>query len=387
MRRPKVWVLYGTRPELIKMAPVAAAFDSRRDEVDVVRVFAGQHRELAEELFDPLGMVPDIRLDVMMPNQTLEGVGARLLTEFGILFAGDSSPDFVLVQGDTATVFFASLAAFFHRIPVGHVEAGLRSFDRYSPFPEEMNRRLTDQVAELFFSPTAVSVANLQSEGIARECIFLTGNTAVDAVRHAAAGANQLVRPETREWVDDQSRFVLATLHRRESFGEDMRRILEGLQRFLDRNPEAGLILPVHPNPNVRTMVHDMLGARPNAFLTNPLPYFDLVYLLERCTTVLTDSGGIQEEGPALGKHVLVARKVTERPEGVEAGVAKLVGSDTELILASLEQALAGTESGRFLPGRDTPYGDGLAGKRIADIVVSRLLKTPRSTTDWAPAK
>lgn len=384
MRRPKVWVLYGTRPELIKMAPVAAAFDARRDEVDVVRVFAGQHRELAEDLFYPLEMVPDIKLDVMMPNQTLEGVGARLLTEFGILFASDESPDFVLVQGDTATVFFASLAAFFHRIPVGHVEAGLRSFDRYSPFPEEMNRRLTDQVAELFFAPTAVSVDNLQSEGIAGECVFLTGNTAVDAVRRAAAEAGELVRPETREWSDNQDRFVLATLHRRESFGEDMRRILKGLQRFLDRNPEVGLILPVHPNPNIRTMVQDMLGTRQNAFLTDPLPYFDLVYLLERCTTVLTDSGGIQEEGPALRKHVLVARKVTERPEGVQAGVAKLVGSDTELILASLEQACAETRSGDAPPGQDTPYGDGLAGERIADIVVSRLLNRPRSTTDWA---
>jgi UDP-N-acetylglucosamine 2-epimerase (non-hydrolysing) len=366
------------------MAPVAAALDERRDDLEVVRVFAGQHRELAEELFDPLDMVPDLRLDVMVPDQTLEGVGARLLTEFGNLLATEERPDCVLVQGDTATVFFASLAAFFHRIPVGHVEAGLRSFDRYAPFPEEMMRRLTDRVAQLFFAPTSRSVENLRAEGIASENIFLTGNTVVDAVRHAAGEADRLVRRGTREWADQQGRFVLVTLHRRESFGEDMRHILEGIQQFLDRNPEVGLIFPVHPNPNVRAMVHEMLGSRQNARLTEPLPYFDLVYLLQRCNTVLTDSGGIQEEAPALGKHVLVARKVTERPEGVEAGAATLVGADTGLILSALEEACAaGRQPSVSISKHDTPYGDGLAGRRISDIVSHRLLGRPRDTADW----
>jgi len=369
------------------MAPVAAALDSKRDEIDIIRLFAGQHRELAEELFEPLAMVPDFRFDVMMPDQSLEGVGARLLTEFGKLFASPDRPDFVLVQGDTASVFFASLAAFFHRIPVGHVEAGLRSFDRYSPFPEEMMRRLTDRVADLYFAPTSGSVENLRSEGIEDRTVFLTGNTVIDAVRHAASEADGLVRSATREWAEKQDRFVLVTLHRRESFGADMRHILEGVQQFLERNADVGLIVPVHPNPNVRAMVHEMLGSEQNAFLTDPLPYFDLVFLMLRCTAILTDSGGIQEEGPALGKKVLVARQVTERPEGVEAGVAKLVGSDTDLILASLEEACDGADPEATLPERDTPYGDGLAGERIADIVSSQLLNRRRATTDWVPPR
>jgi UDP-N-acetylglucosamine 2-epimerase (non-hydrolysing) len=239
-------------------------------------------------------------------------------------------------------------------------------------------------VADLFFAPTSGSVDNLRSEGIADENIFLTGNTVIDAVRHAAGEADRLVRRGTREWAENQDRFVLVTLHRRESFGDDMRHILEGIQQFLDRNSEVGLIFPVHPNPNVRAMVHEMLGTRQNAHLTEPLPYFDLVYLLLRCATVLTDSGGIQEEAPALGKHVLVARKVTERPEGVEAAVARLVGSDTALILSSLEEACAsGRRPSVSIPKIDTPYGDGMAGKRISDIVSHRLLGRPRETVDW----
>lgn len=383
MSRPKVWVLYGTRPELIKMAPIAAALDALSEQVDVVRLFAGQHRELAEELFDPLGMVPDIRLDVMTPDQTLEGLGGRLLAEFGRLFSSDQHPDLVLVQGDTATVFFASLAAFFYKIPVGHVEAGLRSFDRYSPFPEEMMRRLTDRIADLYFAPTKRSAANLRAEGIEDAMIFVTGNTAIDGVRHAAVESNRLVRPAIRDWVETHDRFVLVTLHRRESFGEDMKHILRGIQHFLDRNPDIGLIFPVHPNPNVRAMVFEMLESRQNAFLTDPLPYFDLVFVLERCRTILTDSGGIQEEGPALGKNVLVARKVTERPEGIVAGVARLVGSDTELILSCLEESCAAGQQVRGPLRQDTPYGDGRAGERIADIVLSRLLSRPRVTSDW----
>ena len=385
MNRPEVWVLYGTRPELIKMAPVAAALDARTDEIKVVRFFAGQHRELAADLFQPLGMVPDIRLDVMTSDQTLEGLGGRLLVEFGKLFSSGKRPDLVLVQGDTATVFFASLAAFLHRIPVGHVEAGLRSFDLYSPFPEEMMRRLTDRIADMFFAPTSRSAANLRAEGISDDRIFITGNTAVDAVRLAALKSDQSVRVSTREWAESQNRFVLVTLHRRESFGEEMRNIIRGVQQFLERNPDVGLILPVHPNPNVFSMVQEMLGEYDNALLTDSLPYFDLVYLLKRSAAVLTDSGGIQEEAPALGRQVLVARKVTERPEGVEAGVARLVGSDTGLILRCLEEACAQKASTEAQSGKDTPYGDGLAGARIADIVSHRLLATPRETDDWRP--
>jgi UDP-N-acetylglucosamine 2-epimerase (non-hydrolysing) len=375
-------LVYGTRPEVIKMTPVAAAFRNRPQQVELSLVFAGQHRELAQELFLPLQMDPDIAFDIMRDDQTLSDLGARCLGAFGDLFRQEQ-PDCVLVQGDTASVLFVSLAAYFARVTIGHVEAGLRSFRKYAPFPEELMRRLTDSLADLHFAPTSTAAANLRAEGIDDASIFITGNTVVDAVRRASSVAGGYTTQLIRRWAESVPQFVVVTLHRRESFGDDLRNIVEAVAKFARANPQVYFIFPVHPNPNVRQPVKAVLEGLKNVKLVDPVGYFDMVYLLERCTVVLTDSGGIQEEAPALGKRVLVARSVTERPEGVDAGVAQLVGSNKEAIITGLEEATRGSTGVHLETTVDTPYGDGLAGERIADIVLSHLVGLERRTVDW----
>ncbi len=358
------------------MSPVARALTGA---ARVTRVFTGQHRELVTPLFDALNMTPDLAVDIMRNDQSLHEVGARCLLEIGDLIR-KSPPDCVLVQGDTASVLFTALASYFERVLVGHVEAGLRSFDKFSPFPEEIMRRLTGGIADLHFAPTPLAARHLESEGVDRTAIFTTGNTVVDAVRAATPLAERYASDEIRRWADEHDRYVVVTLHRRESFGEDLRAILTAIRSFAEAHPEIAFIYPVHPNPNVREPVASVLNGISNVHLVDPVGYFEMVYLLKRCVTVLTDSGGIQEEAPALGKRVLVARKVTERPEGVQQGVAKLVGSDSRVIIDELERELREAE----IPvGAVTPYGDGRASERIADIVVSVLTGRSRSTGDW----
>lgn len=391
---PTIWCVYGTRPEVIKMWPVARALEEHPNDVRVRRVFTGQHRELASNLFHGLDMEPDVALDLMTEDQRLRELGARCLTAFGGLLESEP-PDYVLVQGDTSTVLFASLASYFQRIRVGHVEAGLRSHRKYSPFPEEMMRRLADAVADLHFAPTERAAANLRREGIDSASIHVTGNTAVDAVRAAASRASSRASPELRNWVERHTGgLVLLTLHRRESFGEGMQRILRAVAAYAEERPDLRILYPVHPNPNVLRPVRDILGEVPNVSLREPVGYFDMVYLLTRAAVVLTDSGGIQEEAPALGREVLVARTVTERPEGVEAGVARLVGTDPDRILAELRRATQRDAAGRASKESrgsavtavgDTPYGDGRAGERIADILVHALTRRGRRTQDWNP--
>jgi UDP-N-acetylglucosamine 2-epimerase (non-hydrolysing) len=382
MKRRTVWCVFGTRPEVIKMAPVVRALRARSDAVTVRLVFTGQHRDLARELFTPLAMTPDIALDVMTEDQSLPAVGARCLQAIAHALEQDT-PALILVQGDTSTVLFSALAAYFHRIPIGHVEAGLRSFNKYAPFPEESMRRLTDAIADLHFAATPRAAANLRTEGVNPATVFVTGNTVIDAVQHAAAFGEREVSSHVRDWVRAGGPYVVTTLHRRESFGEDLHRILSGLAAFARAHPEVRTILPVHPNPNVGESVRRFLAGLPNVRLVNPLGYFDMVHLLVHCTTILTDSGGIQEEAPALGKRVLVARRITERPEGVDAGVARLVGADGDEIAKALHEELIRVEE----PG-DTavpcPYGDGMAGERIADIVTHCLSSRPRTTSDWS---
>lgn len=390
---PTIWCVYGTRPEVIKMWPVVRALEAHPAGVRVRRVFTGQHRELASDLFDDLDMGPDIALDLMTEDQRLRDLGARCLTAFGTLLESEP-PDYVLVQGDTSTVLFASLACYFQRVRVGHVEAGLRSHRKYSPFPEEMMRRLADALADLHFAPTERAATNLRREGVDPASIHITGNTVVDAVRAAAASAASRADPALREWVErDPQGLVLLTLHRRESFGKGMERILRAVAAFAEERPDVRILYPVHPNPNVLRPVREILGEVPNVSLREPVGYFEMVYLLSRATVVLTDSGGIQEEAPALSREVLVARTVTERPEGVEAGVARLVGTDPERIMAELRRATRQREgrsraSGKFRGSTadgDTPYGDGRAGERIADLLVHQLTGRVRRTRDWKP--
>lgn len=376
-----IWCVYGTRPEVIKMAPVVRALRTRSDAVTVRLVFTGQHRDLARDLFGPLEMTPDVALDVMTEDQSLSAVGARCLHAIGHALEQDA-PALLLVQGDTSTVLFSALAAYFHKVPIGHVEAGLRSFNKYAPFPEESMRRLTDTVADLHFAATPRAAANLRAEGIEPATVFVTGNTVIDAVQHAADVGEREVSSHVRDWVRAGGPYVVTTLHRRESFGEDLRRILSGVAAFARAHPEVRTILPVHPNPNVGGPVRRFLAGVPNVRLVNPLRYFDMVYLLVHCTTILTDSGGIQEEAPALGKRVLVARRITERPEGVDAGVARLVGADGDEIANALhEELIRAEEHGEAeVP---CPYGDGKAGERIADIITHALCGSPRTTSDW----
>lgn len=376
-----VWCVYGTRPEVIKMAPVVWALRARPEAVDVRLVFTGQHRNLARDLFAPLAMEPDLALDLMTRDQSLTAVGARCLQAIGHALEQDA-PALLLVQGDTSTVLFSALASYFHRVPIGHIEAGLRSFDKYAPFPEEAMRRLTDAVADLHFAATPGAAAHLRAEGVNPATIFVTGNTVIDAVQHAADIAEREASSHVRAWARAGSPYVVTTLHRRESFGGDLQRIISGLAAFARAHPEVRTILPVHPNPHVRGPVTRLLSGLPNVRLVDPLPYFDMVYLLAHCTTILTDSGGIQEEAPALGKRVLVARRVTERPEGVDAGVARLVGVDRDEIAKALHEEImwVAEHGSASVP---CPYGDGKAGERIADIVAHCVCGTPRATHDW----
>lgn len=384
MRSRTVWCVYGTRPEVIKMAPVVRALRARAESVDVHLVFTGQHRHLSRELFAPLAMEPDLALDIMTDNQALTAVSARCLEALGRALERDA-PGLLLVQGDTTTVLFSTLAAYFRRVPIGHVEAGLRTFDKYAPFPEEAMRRLTDAAADLHFAATPRAAANLRAERIDPATIFVTGNTAIDAVQHAAELSESAVGPATRTWVGagGGSPYVVATLHRRESFGADLRSIISGLAAFAQAHPDVRTILPVHPNPNVAGPIRQSLGGLANVHLVDPLPYFDMVYLLVHCATILTDSGGIQEEATALGKRVLVARRVTERPEGIEVGAARLVGADAAEIARSLHEDLVRAAANEEA-GVPCPYGDGKAGERIADIVAQYLTGCERLTADWS---
>jgi UDP-N-acetylglucosamine 2-epimerase (non-hydrolysing) len=377
-----VWVVYGTRPEVIKMAPVMKALRERADCVLTAGVFAGQHRELATDLFESLNMQPDIALDVTSEYETLWDLAARCFTALGGLMEREQ-PDFVLVQGDTAAAFCSSLISYFNRIRVGHVEAGLRSFAKYAPFPEEMMRKLTDCVADCHFAPTEYAATNLHTEGIDPASIFITGNTVIDAVWHAAELAEEYVSRKTREWVAAAGGYVVVTLHRRESFGDDMSRLMHAIASYARDNPNVKFIYPVYPEPNVRMAVNTILQGIDNVHLSDPVDYFDMVYLIKNCLTVLTDSGGVQEEAPALGKRVLVARTVTERPEGVEAGMAQLVGFDEREILKGLNREIERALEVEATEVTTTPYGDGKAGERIADIVISELCNVQRRTKDW----
>ncbi|MFQ3679475.1 MAG: UDP-N-acetylglucosamine 2-epimerase (non-hydrolyzing), partial [Pseudanabaenaceae cyanobacterium] len=323
----RVAVVLGTRPEAIKLAPVIRCLQA--DERFQVRVwFTGQHREMVQQVADRFGFAADRDLAIMTAHQTLTDIAARALTGLAPLYQTEAL-DWVLVQGDTSTAFVAALGAFYHRIPVAHVEAGLRTDDLWNPYPEEANRRLLSQIASLHFAPTAAAVANLQRSGVTGT-VHQTGNTAIDALLYAAAQHPACVVPGL-DW--EQHRVILATLHRRENWGEPLTRIAHAWRTLLDRFPDTALLLPLHPNPVVRQPLQHYLGDHPRAHLVEPLDYFALVGALQRCYLITTDSGGLQEEAPALGKPVCVLRETTERPEAIACGAAQLVGTETNPIV------------------------------------------------------
>lgn len=364
----KALAVYGTRPEAIKMAPVIESL-RRRPEAFQVRVCTtGQHREMLDQVQELFGLVPDLDLQLMQPDQTLNGLSSAALAALDRVLAAES-PDWLLVQGDTTTAMTAGLAAFHRGVRVGHVEAGLRTGDLRHPFPEEANRRIIDLLADALFAPTERSRQALIAEKCDPSKIYVVGNTVIDALQSLAAG-----EAKDREGEDSPRgrREVLVTVHRRESFGEPIREIFAALRELAETFPEVGWVYPVHRNPNVRGPAHEMLSGLPNLELIEPLDYKDLVRRLERCHLVLTDSGGIQEEAPTFGKPVLVLRETTERPEGVEAGVARLVGADRGRIVAEASRLLRSPEAYLEMARSVNPYGDGRAAERIAAILAGQ---------------
>jgi UDP-N-acetylglucosamine 2-epimerase (non-hydrolysing) len=362
----KLAFIVGTRPEAIKMAPVirAAAMHPRCRPVVIA---TAQHRELLDQALGWFGIEADRDLDLMKPNQPIHSVMARGLPLLVDLLAAER-PDWVLVQGDTTTSFCAALAAFYQEIPVGHVEAGLRTGNLRRPFPEEVNRRLTDALAHHCFAPTERSRANLLAEGIPSDRITITGNTGIDALlmlEHEAVGAEDILAQVGR------FRIVLVTAHRRESLGGPLEAICRAIRRLILENPEVAVAFPVHPNPNVRSSVYRHLNGHPRVLLLEPLEYPDLIQVMRRATLVLTDSGGLQEEAPSLGKPVLILRDVTERPEGVEAGVALMVGTDEDRIVAEASRLLRDESAYAAMARRVYLYGDGKAAERILDVLTS----------------
>ena len=376
----RVLVVVGTRPEAIKMAPVVEAL--RREEGVETRVaLTGQHGDLVDQALKDFGVEPAWDLGIMKPNQTLYDVVHGTLDGLREVVRS-FRPDMLLVQGDTATVFAASLVGFFEHVRVGHVEAGLRSGeDRTKPFPEEMFRRLTDVISDLYFAPTSGAREALLAEGVPEDRVHLTGNTVVDALHAAAAQRRPVQDRDLAALVRDPDvRVVLLTAHRRESFGEPIRCVFQAVRALADLDSAVRVIYPVHPNPNVSGPARELLSGHPRISLTPPLGYFDLVAALQRADLVLTDSGGIQEEAPTFGAPVLVLRDRTERPEAVAAGMAELVGTDRSKIMRRSRALLRRDRR----PG-DQPYGDGRAGERIADIVASALTGRARRTPDWTP--
>jgi UDP-N-acetylglucosamine 2-epimerase (non-hydrolysing) len=364
------------------MAPVLEALRRRGNRVDARLALTGQHDELVDQVLEVFGMTPDYDLEIMKAGQDLYDLAHACLDGLREV-VGDYRPQVILVQGDTASVFFATLVAFFEGLAVGHVEAGLRSGNKWAPFPEEMFRRLADVLTDFYFAPTPAARDNLLREGVPADQLHVTGNTVVDALRVAARIRRTPKDPKLRALLEGGRPLVLLTAHRRESFGEPIREVFRAVRALADREKGVDILYPVHPNPQVMAPARELLSAHPRIHLTEPLDYLDLVSALEHATLVLTDSGGIQEEAPTFGVPVLVLREVTERPEGVHAGVARLVGTDGERIFkeaVDLLEAVVLEDDG--IPSLN-PYGDGKAGERIADIIVAKLAGVARVTTDW----
>jgi UDP-N-acetylglucosamine 2-epimerase (non-hydrolysing) len=366
-----ILIVFGTRPETIKLCPLVRWLRQQRERFRVTVCVTGQHRHLLDSALAAFGVEPEIDLEVMTPNQSLASLSARILERLDPVLAS-IEPDFLVVQGDTTTTFAAALAAFYRRVPVGHVEAGLRTGDMQEPFPEELNRVLTTRLSALHFAPTAEAAERLRAESAPEGSIVVTGNTGIDALLWVKgqldAGALQGYAGE----LPRSRHLILVTAHRRESFGEGFERICTALARIAERG-DTGIVYPVHPNPNVREVVGRRLGGVPGITLIGPLDYVPFVDLMSRASILLTDSGGVQEEAPSLGKPVLVMRDKTERQEAVEAGTAVLVGTDADRICAEVGMLLDNPEIHASRAGIHNPFGDGRACPRIADAIDSFL--------------
>lgn len=370
----RVMCVFGTRPEAIKMIPVVKALQ-QAEGIEAQVCVTAQHRSMLDQVLDLFGVTPDYDLDIMKQAQDLTHITAEVLKGVQDVYK-DAKPDRVLVHGDTTTTFAAALGAFYQKIPVGHVEAGLRTGDIYAPWPEEMNRLLTDVICDMRFAPTESSAENLRREGVKEEDIFVTGNTVIDALldveeRLDSNGGLRAEMESRFDFIDPDKRMILVTGHRRENFGEGFLNICNGLAEIAARG-DVQVVYPVHLNPNVQKPVHDILGNRDGVHLIDPQDYLPFVYLMTRCDIICTDSGGVQEEAPSLGKPVLVMRDVTERPEAVAAGTVHLVGTDKDKLVSEVNRLLDDDEAYRSMSMAHNPYGDGKSAGRIVDLIQAR---------------
>ena len=365
MGKLKIMVVFGTRPEAIKMAPLVLELQKQRETVETITVVTAQHRQMLDQVLETFNIVPDYDLDIMGKSQTLLDITSKILNQLDPVIKKEK-PDMVLVHGDTTTTFAASLVAFYNQVSIGHVEAGLRTFDKYSPYPEEMNRQMTDNLADLYFAPTSESKDNLLKENHPESSIVVTGNTAIDALKLTV---QEDYHHEVLDQVDPAKKVILVTMHRRENQGAPMRAVFGALREMVDQEPNIEVVYPVHLSPAVQEAANDLLGDHDRIHLIAPLDVLDFHNLASRSYFIMSDSGGVQEEAPSLGTPVLVLRDTTERPEGVRAGTLKLVGTDPAVVKATMTELLTNEHLYLEMANARNPYGDGRASERIVQAI------------------
>ncbi|OQO72583.1 UDP-N-acetylglucosamine 2-epimerase [Enterococcus faecalis] len=361
----KVMTIFGTRPEAIKMLPIIKLIQKENNTFKSIVVVTGQHREMLDQVLEAFDLVPNYNLKIMHPNQTLTEITSDIINELSVVFEIEE-PDIVLVHGDTTTTFAASLSAFYHKIPIGHVEAGLRTWDKYSPFPEEMNRQLTDCLSDFYFAPTAKSKLNLIKENHSEKQIFVTGNTVIDALNYSVR--EEFYHPVLRK-LNIQSKIILLTMHRRENQGQPMMHVFQAITQLIKKHKDIEVIFPVHLSPKVQNMAKQYLKGIERVHMVEPLNVIEFHNIIARSYLILTDSGGVQEEAPSLNKPVLILRNETERPEGIETGALKLVGTDPKVIIKEVEILLTNKKVYDKMANAKNPYGDGKASYRILKIL------------------
>ena len=371
MSKIRVLTVFGTRPEAIKMAPLVKELEKNSDKFESIVCVTAQHRQMLDQVLQLFSIKPEYDLDIMKENQNLWTLTADVLLKMKDVFES-AKPDVVLVHGDTTTSMAAALSAFYAKIPVGHVEAGLRTFDKYYPFPEEINRVFADAVCTYHFAPTDTSCENLRKSSIPEEHIYKTGNTVIDALLYTVENNNPEI-PNLN--LDENLKTILMTSHRRENFGEPIKNICRAVLELVERNPDIQVVYPVHLNPNVQKPVYELLGGKERIHLTSPMEYAPFAAMMKKAYIIMSDSGGVQEEAPSLGKPVLVLRTTTERPEAVEYGTVKLVGTDKDVIVSEVENLLHNPDEYKKMSEAINPYGDGLASKRIVDLLYKNLSK------------
>ncbi|MGL4698439.1 MAG: non-hydrolyzing UDP-N-acetylglucosamine 2-epimerase [Apilactobacillus waqarii] len=357
--------IFGTRPEAIKMAPIILEMKNNLDEFQPITVLTGQHKEMLDQVMDIFHIEADYNLHVMKAQQTLSSITTTVINKLDSII-NEAKPDIILVHGDTTTTFAAAVSAFYHQIPLGHVEAGLRTWDKYSPYPEEMNRQMTDILSDMYFAPTELSKDNLLKQNLKEDRIYITGNTAIDALKQTV---DRNYHHSVLDDIDKTHKIILLTMHRRENQGEPMRRTFETIKNEVLNRKDIEVVYPVHLSPAVQSVAHSVFDGVNRVHLIQPLDVVDFHNMAARSHFIMTDSGGVQEEAPSLGKPVLVLREATERPEGVDAGTLKLVGTDPKKISASIDQLLDDTEEYKKMATAKNPYGDGTASKQILDAI------------------